>query len=263
MLSAAAAALLTLTTRVSNSTCYTANVTTYTWCKGYESVGYSCVDDYCSSSTCLGDCLSCSQSYINSVIDTKDGRCCTSISSDGICISPLSGDAPYNPPYGFPNHGPGGLIVEGPVYYNNGPKVWGPGSENETYAFTMLAQSGKTDEECPSPPLPSNNSWSPGANSRVISLRSHGEPISDCVIACNWTEVSESGIDPCNVGSIVSPVFASYSCYYGGPGWLKGKDLGVCGFNCSARHVVGGAFCTDADIKAGLCDVYCDPRNFP
>ena len=96
-----------------------------------------------------------------------------------------------------------------------------------------------------------------------FSLHAHGVDINDCVIACNISEVARTGVDPCNAGTISAPVRATYSCFYGGPGWLKTNGLGVCGFNCSARHVVGGAYCTDADIKAGLCDVYCDPRDFP
>jgi len=249
--------------QTSNGTCFTANITSYSWCSGYLAAGYSCFEDYCSSSSCLGDCQSCAQSFENAILDAKFGRCCSSIGSDGSCVGPRDGDAPYNPPYGFPNRGPGGLIIEGPVGYQNGPKVWTPGSEDGAYAFTMLAQPGKSDAECKAP-LPSNgSSWTPGAHAKPFSLRSHGEPISDCVIGCNWTDVSLSGIDPCNAGSIETPVTAIYSCYYGGKSWLKDDDLGVCGFNCSVRHIVGGSFCSDADIKAGLCDIYCDPRDFP
>jgi len=249
--------------QTSNETCFTANTTSYTWCSGYINVGYNCSMDYCSSSSCLGDCQSCAQQYLGAVLDASNGRCCSSIGSDGSCIGPLSGDAPYNPMYGFPNHGPGALIVEGPVYYQNGPRVWTPTTEDGAYAFTMLAQPGKTDKECAAPPQPGNNSWSPGPHARAISLHAHGEPLSDCVIACNWTDVLKTGVDPCNAGSIVTPVTAIYSCYYGGKSWLKQEDLGVCGFNCSARHVSNGSFCSDADIKADLCDIYCDPRDFP
>jgi len=129
----------------------------------------------------------------------------------------------------------------------------------------MLSQPGRTDAACPAPGSGGNSSggWLPPPHLRPISLRAHGVGIDDCALACNITEVSQTGVDPCNAGSIDAPVRATYSCYYGGPGWLKPKDLGVCGFNCSARHVIGGAYCSDADIKAGLCDIYCDPRDFP
>ena len=44
----------------------------------------------------------------------------------------------------------------------------------------------------------------------------HGVPTNGCFIACNRTEIELTGSDPCNPGSITSPVNAVMSCYSGG-----------------------------------------------
>lgn len=104
----------------------------------------------------------------------------------------------------------------------------------------------------------------------AISLRAHGEPLDECFLSCNISEVARTGVDPCNAASIFNntgdkslrDVFANYSCYYGGPSWIHPPALGVCGFNCSARQP-DGALCGEDDIEKGRCDVYCDSRALP
>jgi hypothetical protein len=158
--------------------------------------------------------------------------------------------------------------VEGPVPYNNGPPCWSNATQLGAYGFTMLAQSGKRDNECPAPV---GGAWAPPRGLRPIALPAHGEKINLCVLACNLTDVARTGVDPCNAASIfdggavdksLRDVYANYSCYYGGESWLHPPDVGVCGFNCSARKA-DGATCDDADIKADICELYCDSRTLP
>jgi hypothetical protein len=253
---------------VLSSGCYTANVSQWTWCSGYEKVGYTCLGDFCSADTCDASCANCADFYPAAFLDKSTARCCASLGPGGVCSEALPGDAPYNPPYGFPNNGPGALIVEGPVPYKNGPPCWSNSTQLGAYGFTMLAQSGKTDNECPAPV---GGAWAPPHGLRPISLHAHGENIKLCALACNFTDVARTGVDPCNAASIfdggaVDPslrdVHANYSCYYGGESWLHPPDLGVCGFNCSARLPEGGT-CNDDDIEHGKCLIYCDSRSMP
>ena len=251
--------------------CYTAQVALWPWCSGYAAAGYTCAADgsFCSSATCVGECAQCADFYAGAQLDTASARCCAALAPGGGCAgAPLPGGAPYNPAYGFPNNGPGALIVEGPVATPGGPPVWSNATEGGAYAFTMLAQSGKKDAECAAPPA--GGAWLPPAGLRPVSLWDHGEKIADCALACNVSEVARTGRDPCNAASIfnnsaapsLAGVFANYSCYWGGAGWLHPADLGLCGFNCSALQE-DGAHCSEADMKSGKCLVYCDSRALP
>jgi hypothetical protein len=161
------------------------------------------------------------------------------------------------------------LIVEGPVPYPNGPPCWSNASQLGAYGFTALSQTGRADGEC-APPV-GGGAWAPPRGLRPISLRAHGEPLSTCLLACNVTEVAATGVDPCAAASIfdggaVDPsldgVRANYSCYFGGSSWLHPQGLGVCGFNCSAWQS-DGAPCSEEDMEAGRCLVYCDSRALP
>ena len=251
--------------------CYTAEVALWPWCSGYAAAGYTCAADgsFCSSATCVGDCGQCADFYAGALLDNASARCCAALAPGGGCAgAPLPGDAPYNPPYGFPNNGPGALIVEGPVASPGGPSVWSNSSEGGAYAFAMLAQSGKRDAECPAPEA--GGAWQPPAGLRPISLFDHGEKIAACALGCNLSEVARTGRDPCNAASIfnnsaapsLAGVHANYSCFYGGESWLHPKDLGVCGFNCSALQD-DGSLCSEEDLLAGRCLVYCDSRALP
>lgn len=249
--------------------CYTANVSQWPWCSGYEKAGYECVGAFCSAATCVGTCADCAIFYPTAFLDVSTARCCASLGPGGACHDPLPGDAPYNPPYGLPNNGPGSLIVEGPVSYPSGPPCWSNSSRTGAYAWTALVPSAKTDKACPAPVR--GGAWAPPLGLHPISLRAHGEPLDACFIACNVTEVARTGVDPCNAasilnGSAVDPtlkgVVAIYSCYYGGESWLHPEGLGVCGWNCSAWQS-DGATCSEEDMEAGRCLVYCDSRAVP
>jgi hypothetical protein len=249
-------------------TCYGAFTPSFSWCSGYAAAGYNCSGDYCASATCVGECYFCAVAYEGgAVLDSATGRCCGGGGSgplrDGACSDPLPAVAPWNADYLWPDHHPA-LIVEGPAAYLNGPHVWSNGSaynESGAYAFAVNSPGGKTDAECPA--LPANTTFDT-TKVRPISLRDHGVAISDCVLACNWTAVEAGGADPCLPGSESGPGYvATMRCFWGGPGWLKGKDLGVCGYNCTALHPDTGALCDQADVDAGTCEVFCDERDFP
>ena len=219
--------------------CYTAEVALWPWCSGYAAAGYTCVGAFCSSTACVGECGQCADFYAGAVLDAASARCCAALAPGGGCDgAPLPGDAPYNPAYGFPNNGPGALIVEGPVAFPGSAPVWANASgEAGAYAFAMLAQSGKTDAECPAPAA--GGAWQPPPGLRPVSLWAHGERIATCALGCNVSEVARTGRDPCNAASIfnnsaapsLAGVWANYSCYFGGASWLHPPGLGVCGFN--------------------------------
>lgn len=261
------AVVAALATRGSSGsgTCYGAYTPDFTWCSGWNQAGYNCSADgtFCSASSCVGDCFDCAVEYERAAQDPASGRCCTSLSPQGECEAPLPALPPWNPPYMWPDHHPA-LIVEGPDAYPNGPHVWSNGSawnESGAYAFTMNAPSGKADADCP--PLPSNTTFDV---SKVwpISLREHGVEMDSCVLACNWTQVASGAPDPCLPGSVNRPdVAVPMRCYWGGPGWLHGPHLGVCGYNCTALHPTSGAPCDQDDVEQGVCLIYCDPRIMP
>ena len=251
--------------------CYTANVSQWPWCSGYARAGYACAGAFCSIDACVASCANCAHFYPGAALDRATARCCASLGPGGACNDPLPGDAPYNPPYGFPNNGPGALIVEGPIPYPNGPPCWSNATQLGAYGFTALVQSGATDRACPAPAPAGGGAWAPPPGLHPIALRAHGEPIDACMLACNWTEVARTGVDPCAAASIpdggaVDPslagVRANYSCYFGGSSWLHPQGLGVCGFNCSVKQS-DGAPCSEEDIEQERCLVYCDSRALP
>lgn len=246
-----------------NTSCYGAFIPSFSWCSGYEGAGYNCTGDYCASSSCVGECYFCAIEYEGAALDAYSGRCCASLGPGGACEKPFPSVAPWNEDYLWPDHHPA-LIVEGPVAYPNGPHVWSNGSvfnESGAYAFTMNSPGGRTDKECPK--LPSNTTFDT-TKVKPISLREHGVAISNCALSCNWTAIAEGGEDPCEPGTVrVASVVAEMRCFYGGPGWLKQAGLGVCGYNCTALHMDSGAVCSQEDVDKDLCEVFCDPRDFP
>eukprot|EP00943_MAST-04B_sp_MAST-4B-sp1_P004806 g4806.t1 len=158
--------------------------------------------------------------------------------------------------YGFPDKNIGGLIVEGPFPYHNGPAVWNNG-EDPWGAYGLIAAAGSyKNNECESVPT-----ISPFAKSKLKPVPlTNGSPL--CLIGCNLTEVNATGVDPCKIGSIDGPTNSPMSCFDVGPGFAGG--FGVCGYNCSA--FVGTNHkelqtCTKDDITK--CSIYCDSRTFP
>ena len=263
------AAVLSCLALQTDAACWSANVTQWTWCWGYEKVGYTCAGDMCSSSVCDGECTACAASYPSATL--VGALCCGKVSPNGEnCEGPAEpGTAPFNPEYGFPIVDSGALIVEGPVAYPRGPAVWSSGSkrsESGAYGWWFTAPPGASDAKCPPPPA-AGSQWAPGPGVRAISLKQHGAVESACALLCNTTAIAAGGVDPCNAGTISNPswargVYANYSCYYGGEGYIRDPGMGICGFNCSAR-ASDGSVCSAADIGAGKCDIYCDSRLLP
>ena len=159
--------------------------------------------------------------------------------------------------YGQPDQKIGGLIVEGPFPYHNGPAVWN-GGKNPWGAYGLINAAGSLDrktKDCP--PVPPN---SPFAKSKLKPVPlTNGASL--CLIGCNLEEVNSTGVDPCNIGSIDGPTNSPMSCFDVGPGFAGG--YGVCGFNCTAFHAKELVPCSASDIGKGICSIYCDSRNFP
>ena len=163
--------------------------------------------------------------------------------------------------YGYPDGIVGGLIVEGPFPYKNGPPVWNGGHGSnpwDAYALIIapgkLGADGKTCE-----PVPADSPFAGATNVRPLPL-SNGEK--GCLLGCNWTEVSATGVDPCHAGSLTAPPVSNsvMSCFNVGPGTMSGGG-GACGYNCTAFVAGTMTPCTKANV--GTCEVYCDSRSFP
>lgn len=236
--------------------CFGANTSSFPWCSGYAELGYNCSQsgELCASATCLKTCMFCTIEYQNAVLDEVSGQCCDSI-VDGECKGAKLGVV-TNKPYGLPDHKPA-TIFEGTVPYHNGPPVWSKQNPAGSYGFTFNA-GAENDGECPPLPLVFN-----ATNLKTASLKASGSGATGCFIACNLTEVEETGVDPCEAGSVNSPTAgpAAMRCYSGGDTWLKPPHTGMCAFNCTLRVAsTGAATCespTDPD-----CELACNTLDW-
>ena len=248
-----------------DETCYTANVTSWTWCgspDAWDTDLYSCSDvgtkdEYCSVMGCKGTCDVCSLSYESAVLDPKSGRCCDSISDAGECVNPKSGQAPPNPDYGFPDHKPA-LIFEGAAAIENGYPVWSDDNPDGAYGFCANAPGGDTDDACPA--VPDGHGLDPSLY--PLSLVAHGVPAASCMLACNITEVEATGVDACSGAFNDNAGGAPYACFSGGSTWLGDASLGVCAFPCLLYNYGTGGPCTSEDMEKGDCMLSCDPREY-
>ena len=166
----------------------------------------------------------------------------------------------YDELYGYPST-IGGLIIEGPFPYKNGPPVWTPDTISGAYGLIDAAGDAKTiGGKCP--PVPSD---SPFANSTDVHPVQLTNGLTNCLLGCNLTKVKTTGIDPCRVGSIGPPLSNSImSCFDVGPGMAGG--YGVCGYNCTAfvsSRTDELVYCTQEDFGKSACLIYCDSRTFP
>eukprot|EP00949_MAST-11_sp_MAST-11-sp1_P002485 g2485.t1 len=130
-----------------------------------------------------------------------------------LCATTSAASPPpgYNETYGYPD-GIGALIVEGPFPYKNGPPVW----TNSTLwgAYGLLNAPGRyTNGECDAVPASSPFYKS---DLKPVPLT---DGLKDCLIGCNLTQVSETGHDPCHVGSVTYPTNSPMSCFDVGPGF--------------------------------------------
>ena len=163
--------------------------------------------------------------------------------------------------YGYPDGIVGGLIVEGPFPYKNGPPVWnGDYGKNPWDAYGMIAAPGKLGADgktCEA--VPADSPFAASTTVRPLPL-TNGEKF--CLLACNLTDVEATGVDPCHIGSLTAPPVSHsvMSCFDLGPGTMGGGG-GACGYNCTAFAGKDMTPCTKANV--GTCSVYCDSRNFP
>ena len=248
-------------------TCYTANVTTWEWCSGYEDTSMSCADvgtsdEYCSVYGCVDTCDWCENAYKGAVLDPTSGRCCDSISEDtGECVGPKDGTAPPNPDYGFPDHKPA-LIFEGAAGFANGYPVYSEDNLGGAVGWTSNSPGGyATDDACPA--LPDGYGIDPSLY--PISYAAHGTPLDSCALACNKTAIENGAPDPCTGAFSDNNAGSPYACFSGGDTWLGDSSLGVCGFPCLIYNEDTGGECTWEEYQnpSGPCIVSCDPREYP
>ena len=249
-------------------TCYTANVTTWEWCSGYEDAGMSCADvgtsdEYCSVYGCVDTCYWCENAYEGAVLEPTSGRCCDSVSEDtGECIGPKDGTAPPNPDYGFPDHKPA-LIFEGAAGFANGYSVYSEDNLGGAVGWTSNAPGGyATDDACPA--LPDGYGLDPSLY--PISYAAHGiHSLNSCALACNVTAIENGAPDACTGAFSDNNGGSPYACFSGGDSWLGDPSLGVCGFPCLTYNEDTGGECTweEYNDSVGPCIVSCDPREYP
>merc|ERR1719399_663880 len=159
--------------------------------------------------------------------------------------------------YGYPDQKIGGLIVEGPFPYKNGPRVWSNTTRAGAYGLTFAPGQWLQDMNCPA--IPSDHPLAK-AGLKAVPF-TNGEKF--CQIGCNITEVTMSGQDPCKPGSINGPTNSPMSCFDVGPGFAGG--WGLCGYNCTAFDVAKSkaqkrlVYCTDPS----KCEITCDTRELP
>ena len=167
------------------------------------------------------------------------------------CVAYLPG---YNETYGYPD-GIGGLIIEVPFAYKNGPPVWTNSTPWGAYGV-IIAPGDLSNGKCEKVPKDSPFYKS---SLKPVPLTNGAK---NCMIGCNVTEVSETGVDPCNIGSLSNPTNSPMSCFDLGPGTVQGA--GACGYNCTA--LVPNVFplqpCHVSDLGKS-CDIFCDSRGFP
>ncbi len=62
------------------ASCYAANTTSFTWCSGYEKVGYNCSKDgiNCASDKAIGQYYFCALHYADAILHAASGQCCGS-----------------------------------------------------------------------------------------------------------------------------------------------------------------------------------------
>lgn len=171
-----------------------------------------------------------------------------------LLVRAQSGALPIvNQTYGYPD-GIGGLIIEVPTNYPNGPSAWTPNNTWGAYGI-IIAPGSLNRTGCE--PIPAN---SPFINSSLEPVALKKNKV--CMIGCNMTQISNGGSDPCNIGSIETPSNSPMSCW--DIGTMAG-GYGVCAYNCSALipnapHLTP---CSQGNFGNGTCELYCDTRTFP
>ena len=180
----------------------------------------------------------------------------------GVQVRVTDGTPPgYDEVYGYPED-IGGLIIEGPFPYENGPSI--RSDDNLFGAYGLIdAAASIVDGVCMAVPEDS-----PFAGSKdVLPMRL--KQIDSCVLACDPDAIEAGAADPCDAGSLNDPSLSNskMSCFKIGNMITEGYT-GMCGYNCTAFHsdstdTLKG--CTTADLSDiySDCLIYCDSRTFP
>lgn len=180
----------------------------------------------------------------------------------GVQIRVTDGTPPgYDEVYGYPED-IGGLIVEGPFPYENGPSI--RSDDNLLGAYGLIEAAASTvDGVCMA--LPDDSPFT--GSKDVLPMRL--KQMQSCVLACNPDEIAAGAPDPCDAGSLNDPSLSNskMSCFKIGDMITKGYT-GMCGYNCTALDSTSTDTlkgCTTEDINGGNpnCMIYCDSRTFP
>ena len=161
------------------------------------------------------------------------------------------------------------VVLAGCSQYANGPSLW-PTDPWGAYAMVTNAPGAFEDDRynhdhtrCPKIPL--DSPLAPRASELDPYAMYNLNGLAWCLLACNKTQIMQTGDDPCAAGSIDGSAMA---CYDLGSELLSHDPthMGACGYNCTLlRHDVVDAptTCSEQDEANGLCQVYCDSRTFP
>ena len=253
-----------------NALCYGANRSSFFYCqqKDYDKYGFKCVGDFCTASRCDDEaCRFCAVAYDDAVSDNRTGRCCESLDASGACVGAKQCNAPI-PLWGhstFSYFSIGGLMP-----HPGAASTWSDDNPTGAYAMTVMSPGGwfdknyTADTDCPAIPDDDRHLDQKSLKPFVLSTHLHDPHVQHtCLLGCNLAQIRQTGVDPCNAGSIHSPRAWNMSCYYGGDDWLDTPDLGFCGFGCSMRRQTTKAQdCRQKDLDAGLCSLDCgDPMR--
>ena len=180
----------------------------------------------------------------------------------GVQVRVTDGPPPgYDEVYGYPEN-IGGLIVEGPFPYENGPSI--RSDDNLLGAYGLIEAAASTlDGVCMAVP-----DDSPFSGSKDV-LPARLKQSQSCVLACNPDDIEAGAPDPCDAGSLNDPSLSNskMSCFKIGDMITQGYT-GMCGYNCTALDSTSTDTlkgCTSDDINGGNpnCMIYCDSRTFP
>ena len=164
----------------------------------------------------------------------------------------------YDEVYGYPEN-IGGLIIEGPFPYQNGPDVWS--NDNVLGAYGLIDAAGSIDSDGQCTPVPDD---SPFAGSKDVKPVRFKE-MRSCALACSPEAIAGGAPDPCDAGSLNDPSLSNskMSCFSIGNMLTQGYT-GMCGYNCTALDPTSTTELKGCDSdNMSTCLIYCDSRTFP
>ena len=176
-------------------------------------------------------------------------------------LYPVLTDGPppgYDEVYGYPDT-IGGLIIEGPFAYQNGPDVYSP--DNPLGAYGLIDAAGAVGDDGQCPPIPEDSPFAGSNDVKPVQFKE----MKTCGLGCSPDDIAAGKPDPCAAGSLSDPSLSNspMSCFKIG-NMLRQGYTGMCGYNCTALMA------TSTDVLQGCTDfsdpnclIYCDSRTFP